>query len=506
MVNQRCRSPSANRRTSKGGVRSVQLLALGTALCWVSGDLGAATLNARKGPYIQDLSATSVEIRVELEPGVPAELELSSGPGSAVRVGAAPGADALQRFVATNLTPKTAYRYRLVVPTAASAAGAGGRSSGKDGGQSGDGGTLDGAFTTAPAPDEPTPIHFVVYGDNRTDDAAHAAVVRAIGAAVAPTDFLVHTGDFVEDGSDDGAWQRFFSIERTLLRDHVVFTAIGNHELVRSAGENYLRFFGSVPAAGAMSNDRRRFVRSVRWGAARFLFLNAMDTFTSTDERKWLDRELAQLDAEAGITFRFVVLHHGPYSSGPHGNNPRIWNSGLVDAFREHRIDVVFSGHDHLYERGEGKGFKYVVSGGGGAPLYEIKKRLPSTRFAESTFHYVDVKLDGQSFEMEARRLDGSILDRCGFAKGGTWDCDKAASSASTNPSPSDAAAVGRKNPANESSSSNARCGCEIPGAPTAKGGPWRSCAAFVFFAAAACRRARRSRSGVRVLPRTKVR
>jgi hypothetical protein len=129
----------------------------------------------------------------------------------------------------------------------------------------------------------------------------------------------------------------------------------------------------------------------------------------------------------------------------------------MVDLLRENRIDLVWSGHDHLYERGDGKGLKYVVSGGGGAPLYPIRNRQASSRIAESVHHFIEVRINGQELAMVARRVDGSVLDKCGFAKGGPWDCDKAEAKAaekSTAPSTSVAPNV----------PPSSRCGCTLPG------------------------------------------
>ena len=212
-----------------------------------------------------------------------------------------------------------------------------------------------------------------------------------------------------------------FQIEGDLLRTRCVFTAVGNHELHEASGANFLKYFGDDDPN---ANGLRKLYRTVRWENMRFFFLNGMDEFASSDERKWLDGELAKADAEPNLIWRVVVLHQGVWSSGPHGNNPRLADAGIVDIFRAHKIDLILSGHDHIYERGDAQGMKYIVSGGGGAPLYEIGKKLPSTKKAESTFHFVETKIDGDKLAMTVRRGDGSLLENCGFQKGQPWDCD----------------------------------------------------------------------------------
>ena len=56
------------------------------------------------------------------------------------------------------------------------------------------------------------------------------------------------------------------------------------------------------------------------------------------------------------------------------------------------------------------KGTVYVVSGGGGAPLYGVAK-IATTHVQQSTYNYVDVVADAAKLTIKATRLDGSQLD-----------------------------------------------------------------------------------------------
>jgi acid phosphatase type 7 len=408
--------------------------------------ISTASAAITKGPYLQSLDATSTQIRIEFSPATAASVEIFSAatdggknPQSVARADD-PSAE-MHALRVNGLQPSTSYRY---VVTA-----------GKQ--------STEGIFTTAPADDSKNPFSFVLYGDNRTNDDAHAAVVRQI--LQTPGDFLVNTGDLVEDGNQSALWQRFFDIEGNLIRDRCLFAAVGNHELHEASGANFLRYFGDDDPN---ANGLRKLYRTVRWENMRFFFLNGMDAFASSDERKWLDGELAKADAEPNLVWRVVVLHHGVWSSGPHGNNPRIAAGGMVDVFRAHKIDLILSGHDHIYERGDAAGLKYIVSGGGGAPLYEIGKKLPTTKKAESTFHFIETKIDGDKLAMTVRRSDGSLLENCGFQKGQSWDCDgvkKLASELakpSTIPDPGDPQSA--QNLDTTEAKPKSKCGCELIG------------------------------------------
>jgi MYXO-CTERM domain-containing protein len=127
-----------------------------------------------------------------------------------------------------------------------------------------------------------------------------------------------------------------------------------------------------------------------------------------------------------------------------------------------HKVDLLLSGHDHIYERGDGGPLKYIISGGGGAPLYRISPPMLATRKAESTYHFVEVTTGPAGIKTVAHRLDGTILERCGFAKGTAWDCD-----ALPGTSPPAAGAPSSTAPS-DGPPSAPRCGCEVPGARAA--------------------------------------
>lgn len=70
--------------------------------------------------------------------------------------------------------------------------------------------------------------------------------------------------------------------------------------------------------------------------------------------------------AASTATWKVVMLHHSPFSSGAdHGSITRLqW------PFQTWGADVVLSAHDHLYERILKSGFPYFVNGIGGASTY----------------------------------------------------------------------------------------------------------------------------------------
>ena len=101
-----------------------------------------------------------------------------------------------------------------------------------------------------------------------------------------------------------------------------------------------------------------------------------------SEETAWLERQLGAY-AES---FKIVAMHHPPityamhhrdWANSSYGRDLMEKRKRLLNLFQKHGVDVVFSGHDHLYQHnllryGSGQKMHFVVSGGGGGALREI--------------------------------------------------------------------------------------------------------------------------------------
>jgi len=389
-----------------------------------------------KGPYLQHLSRGSVDLNVELAAPAPVTVTVTPDARDAGKpLSFSSPAAPFHSVMLSGLAPSTRYRYSLRVGT---------------------GPAHDGTFVTAPPDSSHEPFTFVAFGDNRSDGAAHARIVQAI--AKESYDFLVNTGDFVIEGASESAWQTFFDVEEPILKDHCLFACIGNHELVNDqAATHFQRYLGpneSLP--GEAPNASTPPYGSFRWGRARFFLLNAFkEDFQAGTERSWLEAELARADHEAGLDTRVVVIHHGPYSAGLHGKNKALLDAHIDELFVAHHVDLVLQGHDHIYERGEAHGLKYILTGGGGAPLYSDTRPVPSTRKVETTFNYVLATVSDATIAIVAKRPDGSTIEECSFARGGSWLCD----AVKTPPAPG---AIPSATEAHQAPSSSGWPGCSV--------------------------------------------
>ena len=118
--------------------------------------------------------------------------------------------------------------------------------------------------------------------------------------------------------------------------------------------------------------------------------------------------------ADAGTKWRIAFFHHPLYSSGQHAAEGRdVIRPALEPALVRNQVHVVFTGHEHLYERIKPQhGITHFVSGGGGRYLYKFK---PS-EFDEiglSEHHFMIVQIAGDRLFFEAITHSQKVID-CG--------------------------------------------------------------------------------------------
>jgi hypothetical protein len=261
-----------------------------------------------------------------------------------------------------------------------------------------------GSFKTAPSIKEPAPFQFLLYGDTRTRHDVHRRVVIEILKHQSP-DFILQSGDMVEDGNDSSLWPIFFDIEHDLLRQTVFYPALGNHE-------RDTRYF-----QGFFQHNTPYY--SFDWGNGHFIVIDSDIANVSASQRerdafwaeqtRWLEDDLA---SHQGADYRFVIAHHPSFTAVARrqGDNPHM--TALVPMFEQYHVSAAMFGHDHNYQHYLKNGIHYVISGGGGAPLYDVSKPPEGiTQKVVSIENFVEVSVDGRTAHFRAIAIDGSTLD-----------------------------------------------------------------------------------------------
>ena len=364
-------------------IRGGAAIALALAAAAQPAEAGGGGSPFRKGPYLQNISATSATIMWESDERAPALLEIGGEPARRIQV----KADDIQEVVVDGLQPGRRYPYTVTVGSA----------------------VARGEFATAPVAG--APFSFIVFGDSRDSTGSHQRVIARVSDEV--VDFILGTGDIVGEGHKEQDWQIFFDIERSLLKHTVIYPSLGNHDRQgrgRTA-DNYRKYF-SLPEN---SPDPERYY-AFTYGSARFLILDSnSNSFALTDQTEWIEEQLQGARLDPQIRHIFVSMHHPPFSISLHGGQAEL-REAWTPLFEKYQVAAVFSGHDHVYSRAERSGVRYFVSGGGGAPLYPRKARssridLQATQYFERVNHYLKLHVYGDLIEVTAIRADGTIIE-----------------------------------------------------------------------------------------------
>lgn len=238
---------------------------------------------------------------------------------------------------------------------------------------------------------------FALIGDSGSGDAAQQSVADAMlryFTTARRFSFVLMLGDNLYH--DD--YQGEFAVPyRGLLERGVLFYAApGNHD--SEAQQHYKPFH---------MTDRLYYAFTE--GNARFVVLNSNHPADGA-QLAWFDGAFG----DTGTKWRISFFHHPLYSSGDHtGQTREIIRPALEPALMRNRVDVVFSGHEHLYERiAPQHGIRYFVSGGGGKDLYTFHQS-PFDDAGSSDHHFMVVEIAGDQLFFEAITPQGHTLD-CG--------------------------------------------------------------------------------------------
>lgn len=263
-------------------------------------------------------------------------------------------------------------------------------------------------------------LRFVVYGDTRTNNAVHREIVDAV--LDSNPDFILQTGDLVQFPGLRSQWQRFDEITKPIRDRHIpYYPSRGNHDA--AGGSHYL------------SEVRDKFESGnklyYRFDSENLRFI-ALDTEsplsgTTSPQYVWLEQELKLAKKENKIAIPF--FHEAIFSVGPHAGENRKLRSVLHPLFKAYGVKIVFQGHDHLYYRTRRDNITYVVSGGGGAPLYPVNTDLLEKGDVALMLHHfclaevfpdrIDVKVfarmtEAGSTDMNMKQIDGFSIPLVG--------------------------------------------------------------------------------------------
>jgi hypothetical protein len=242
-------------------------------------------------------------------------------------------------------------------------------------------------------------VRFAVMGDtgSGTDKQRQVADTMVRYRAAFPFDFVLMMGDNLYGGESAKDFETKFSdVYKQLLDNNVKFYAtLGNHDLPIQV--NYQNF-------NMNGKEYYRFKK----GNIAFYSLNS--NYMDKKQVQWLEDELSKDTSDWKVAF----FHHPPYSSASkHGSDKQL-REVLEPIFVKYGMNVVLTGHDHVYERIKPqKGIYYFVSGAGGKLRSgDINDRSPLTEKSfDRDMHFMLWEADGNELYFQAISRTGETVD-----------------------------------------------------------------------------------------------
>lgn len=271
--------------------------------------------------------------------------------------------------------------------------------------------TLSPVFSTDPN------TRFAVIGDfgeNGSPEADVAGLVKSWNP-----DFIVTTGDnnysngsrFSIDNNIGKYYHEFIGSNSGNSGNNPsqnrFFPVLGNHDW-RSVTCAFNPCRGAYLGYFSLPGNERYY--DFIWGPVQFFVLDSdpkEPDGISPDSIQglWLKQRLSNSTA----TWKIVVLHHSPYSSGKvHGSIKYMqW------PFQEWGASAVLSGHDHLYERLLVNGLPYFVNGLGGGDIYSFNIPIPESeiRFNQD-YGAMLVAANPQTLTFQFITRTGTLVDQ----------------------------------------------------------------------------------------------
>jgi hypothetical protein len=273
-------------------------------------------------------------------------------------------------------------------------------------------------------PNKDGSLKFAVLGDTGTGSREQIALgkVMSVYRAKFPFEFAIMLGDNLYGGESPRDYDKKFAIPYKPLIDAGVkfYAALGNHD---DPNQRMYKLFN-------MNGERYYSFRPSLTGGVRFFALDS--NYMDPQQVQWLEKELAA----SGSDWKIAFFHHPMYASGMHGSD-EILKKQLEPMFLKHTVNVVFTGHEHFYERIKPqKGIQYFVAGAS-AKLRkgDINPRSALTAFGYDTgytFMLVEIVGDEMYFQVVNERqqtidsgvirkgTDNRVTGTAGTARGAT--------------------------------------------------------------------------------------
>lgn len=272
------------------------------------------------------------------------------------------------------------------------------------------------------------PVRFVVLGDSGGGWLPQLQIADRIAAEA--VDLVLHTGDLIYPYFRlPYADTRLLSVYGPHMRTTPYYFTAGNHELYGNLA--WMLETLNLPRNPVFGTEH---CYSFDQGDVHFVCLyvptrtpvaglEVYELELGSPQFVWLTNDLARTTKPWKILF----FHSPLLTSSAHrfddydtdGQPDRLQLQAiLLPVIERYGVQMVFSGHDHNYERFRPvAGMHQIVTGGGGFTLYGLTEADPASVQFWRRYNYVRVSIEGDTLALEAVGPEGEVFDAMTFQK-----------------------------------------------------------------------------------------
>ena len=251
-----------------------------------------------------------------------------------------------------------------------------------------------------PLPNRDGSLKFLAFGDFGTGEPAQYELAKQMAALKSRFDYdlAILLGDNIYGKGPKSFVTMFEQPYKPLIDAGVKFRAsLGNHD-----AREQIKY-----APFGMNGEMYYTFKAARQ-SVRFFALES--TYAEPAQLAWLEKELKGSTDE----WKIAYFHHPLYSSARgHGSTVALRNA-LAPLFIRYNVSVVFSGHDHVYERMKPQdGVVYFVAGSAGKlrPNDLNRASTITAKGFDTDLAFVAAEIDGDNMMFQAISRTGAIVD-----------------------------------------------------------------------------------------------
>jgi len=251
-----------------------------------------------------------------------------------------------------------------------------------------------------PLPNRDGSLKFLAFGDFGTGEPVQYELAKQMAALKSRFDYdlAILLGDNIYGKGPKSFVTMFEQPYKPLIDAGVKFRAsLGNHD-----AREQIKY-----APFGMNGEMYYTFKAARQ-SVRFFALES--TYAEPAQLAWLEKELKGSTDE----WKIAYFHHPLYSSARgHGSTVALRNA-LAPLFIRYNVSVVFSGHDHVYERMKPQdGVVYFVAGSAGKlrPNDLNRASTITAKGFDTDLAFVAAEIDGDNMMFQAISRTGAIVD-----------------------------------------------------------------------------------------------